>query len=113
MGTGPYRSRKQTAVKSLSAYPVENFGSAECPLGYAMPKLPFRDVWSMDNVVAECKKRGVTGLDAYVDNVSISTVSFAEHCNTLATLLTVTWECLCDMTSASSLRQVLGFWAFG
>ena len=43
----------------------------------------------MDNVVAECKKRGVTGLDAYVDNVSISTVSLAEHCNTLAILLTV------------------------
>ena len=43
----------------------------------------------MDNVVAECKKRGVTGLDAYVNNVSISTVSFAEHCNTLAILLTV------------------------
>ena len=43
----------------------------------------------MDNVVAECKKRGVTGLDAYVDNVSICTVSLAEHCNTLAILLTV------------------------
>ena len=43
----------------------------------------------MDNVVAECKKRGVTGLDAYVDNVSISTVSLAEHCNTLAIPLTV------------------------
>ena len=40
-------------------------------------------------MVAECKKRGVTGLDAYVDSVSISTVSFAEHCNTFAILLTV------------------------
>ena len=40
-------------------------------------------------MVAECKKRGATGLDAYVDNVIISTVSFAEHCNTLAILLTV------------------------
>ena len=43
----------------------------------------------MDNVVAQCKKRGVTRLDAYVDNVSISTLSLAEHCNTLAILLTV------------------------
>ena len=43
----------------------------------------------MDNVVAECKKRGVTGLDAYVDNVSMSTASLAEHCSTLAILLTV------------------------
>ena len=43
----------------------------------------------MDNMVAECKKRGAKGLDAYVDNVIISTVSFAEHCNTLAILLTV------------------------
>ena len=43
----------------------------------------------MDNVVAECKKRGVTGLDAFIDNVSISTVSLADHCNTLAILLTV------------------------
>ena len=43
----------------------------------------------MDNMVAECKKRGATGLDAYVDNVIISTVSFAEHCSTLAILLTV------------------------
>ena len=40
-------------------------------------------------MVAECKKIGVTGLDAYVDNVSISTVSLAEHCNTLAILLAV------------------------
>ena len=43
----------------------------------------------MDNMVAECKKRGATGLDVYVDNVIISTVSFAEHCSTLAILLTV------------------------
>ena len=77
------------AIPITEADPEENFGSAECPLGYAMPKLPFRDVWSVDNVVAECKKRGATGLDAYVDNVIISTVSFAEHCNTLAILLTV------------------------
>ena len=40
-------------------------------------------------MVAECKKRGATGLNAYIDNVIISTVSFAEHCNTLAILLTV------------------------
>ena len=40
-------------------------------------------------MVAECKKRGATGLDAYVDNVIISNASFVEHCNTLAILLTV------------------------
>ena len=58
LASGYWAISKQTAVKPLSAYPEENFGSAECPMGYAMPKLPFRDVWSMDNVVAECKKRG-------------------------------------------------------
>ena len=34
--------------KTAFSIPEENFGSAECPLGYAMPKLPFRDVWNMD-----------------------------------------------------------------
>ena len=28
----------------------------------------------MENVVAECKKRGAMGLDAYIDNVIISTI---------------------------------------
>ena len=115
MGTGPYRSRKQTAVKPLSAYPEEYFGSAECPLGYAMPKLPFTDVWSIGNVAAECKKRGVTGLDAYVDNVSISTVSFTDHYNTLVILLTLLDDLgmslqhdKCEFATSSNIR-FLGF----
>ena len=57
------------------------------PFGLRDAKATFQRC--MDNMVAECKKRGATGLDAYVDNVIISTVSFAEHCSTLAILLTV------------------------
>ena len=73
--------------KTAFSIPRGKFQFRRMPFGLRNAQATFQRC--MDNVVAECKKRGATGLDAYVDNVIISTVSFAEHCSTLAILLTV------------------------
>ena len=73
--------------KTAFSIPRGKFQFCRMPFGLRNAQATFQRC--MDNVVAECKKRGATGLDAYIDNVIISTVSFAEHCSTLAILLTV------------------------
>ena len=73
--------------KTAFSIPRGKFQFRRMPFGLRNAQATFQRC--MDNVVAECKKRGATGLDAYIDNVIISTVSFAEHCSTLAILLTV------------------------
>ena len=73
--------------KTAFSVPRGKFQFRRMPFGLRNAHATFQRC--MDHVVTECKKRGATGLDAYVDNVIISTVSFAEHCNTLAILLTV------------------------
>ena len=73
--------------KTAFSIPRGKFQFRRMPFGLRNAQATFQRC--MDNAIAECKKRGATGLDAYVDNVIISTVSFAEHCSTLAILLTV------------------------
>ena len=73
--------------KTAFGIPRGKFQFRRMPFGLRNAQATFQRC--MDNVVAECKKRGATGLDAYVDNVIISTVSFAEQCSSLAILLTV------------------------
>ena len=102
--------------KTAFSIPRGKFQFRRMPFGLRNAQATFQRC--MDNMVAECKKRGASGLDAYVDNVIISTVSFAEHCSTLAILLTVLDDLGTSLRHdkcefAKSSIGFLGFWLDG
>ena len=43
----------------------------------------------MDMLIEECKKRGVNGIDAFVDNIILMSLTFKEHIKDLILVLQV------------------------
>ena len=80
----------QDRCKTAFSVPRGKFQFRRMPFGLKNAQATFQRY--MDDVVEKCKKRGAHGLDAYVDNLIIYTISFEEHTKILRILLTVLEE---------------------
>ena len=76
---------EQDCCKTAFSVPRGKFQFKRMPFGLKNAQATFQRC--MDQIVEECKSKGAVGLDAYVDNIIISTPSYKEHVRVLRILL--------------------------
>ena len=73
--------------KTAFSIPRGKYQFKRMPFGLKNAQATFQRC--MDKIVEECKEKGATGLDAYVDNLIVCSTSMEEHIKTLEILLQV------------------------